>query len=74
MIDKTMQTIDAAIVEAVKRRVQELAETELKQTTERMQTRIAELAAGIALNMSREISTKTFEDHIVITVRLTDVK
>ena len=74
MIDKTMQTIDTAIVEAVKRRVQELAETELKQTTERMQTRIAELAAGIALNMSREISTKTFEDHIVITVRLTDVK
>ena len=70
MINETLKAVDVAIIAAVKERVQHLAETELKQVNERMQSRIAEIAAGIALNMQREISTQTFEDRIVITVRL----
>ena len=70
MINETIKAVDAAIVSAVRDRVQLLAETELKQVNERMRARIAEIAAGVALDMQREISTQTLEDRIVITVRL----
>ena len=70
MINETIKAVDAAIVSAVRERVQLLAETELKQVNERMRARIAEIAAGVALDMQREISTQTLEDRVVITVRL----
>lgn len=70
MIEKIVHEVEEAIRAGIRRQIEEVVREEVELASKRVQSRIEEIAAGIALRMTRTFDVRRVEDRIVITVQV----
>lgn len=70
----TVGRLEASIRDALKKEIELIVAEETKRAQEAIQRKAADIAASIALRMTRFISVQSLRDEILIHVKLEDVR
>lgn len=69
-----MFDLSALIKKQIETRVRELVDAEIEETTKRLRVRAGDIAASVAVNVTKYVSMEQQIDRLIITVHIPDEK